>query len=120
MEKKLTIVDKFGMVKDFLVEKGADEELVAFIEDRAKAQAKKAENRKPSKEQKANEGLKDRIVEVLAEATEPMTATAVLNADPEAFKSLPKVTALLTALKNEDRIVREQDKKKIYFKVVAE
>lgn len=118
-EKKPTIKQQYAEVK-VVLEKAERPDLVAFIDGRVAVLEKKSENRKPTKEQKVNEELKDRIVKLLTETAKPMTATEVLNADTEAFVSLPKVTSLLTALKNEGRIVREQDKKKAYFKVVAE
>ena len=115
-EKKMTIVDKFEMVKAIL-EKDGEVELAEFIGERIEVQRKKTENRKPTKAQVANEGLKDKVVEILAGAENGMTATEVLNADTETFVNVQKVTALLTALVKEGKVVKEVDKKKAIFKV---
>lgn len=70
-------------------------------------------SRKPTKTQKANEGLKD---EMVAAISEPMTAGEVA----EHFGiSNQKASALLTALVNDGRLVREVVKRKAYFKAVA-
>ena len=70
-------------------------------------------SRKPTKTQKANEGLKD---EMVAFISEPMTAGDVA----EHFGiSNQKASALLTALVNDGRLVREVIKRKAYFKAVA-
>ena len=70
-------------------------------------------SRKPTKTQKANEGLKDEMVAVISE---PMTAGEVA----EHFGiSNQKASALLTALVNDGRLVREVVKRKAYFKAVA-
>ena len=105
MEKKLTIVDKFELVKAVLVAQGEDE-LADFIDERIAVQVKRTENRKPTKAQVANEGLKD-----------SMTATEILNADVVAFGSVQKVTALLKALVDNGKVVKEVDKKKAFFRI---
>ena len=116
MEKKLTIVDKFELVKAVLVAQGEDE-LADFIDERIAVQVKRTENRKPTKAQVANEGLKDRIVEILDNAESGMTATEILNADVVAFGSVQKVTALLKALVDNGKVVKEVDKKKAFFRI---
>ena len=115
MEKK-TIVAQFKEVKAILEAQGKDD-LAKFIEGRIEVQEKRSENRKPTKVQVANEGLKVRIKEILAGSEAPMTATEVLNADVEAFGSVQKVTALLTVLVNEKEVVKDKDKKRTVFSV---
>ena len=78
---------------------------------------KKSSNKKPTSNQVENEALKVAIVEALAEAGVPMTATEVMNA--VGLKSCAKATALLTALAKEQKIVRELDKKTAKFSVPA-
>lgn len=116
MAEKMTIVKQFEMVKAELEKIGRDD-LVEFIKGRIAVQEKKAENRKPTKVQVANEGLKDKIVDVLVNAENPMTATEILNADVEAFGNVQKVTALLKALVDGGRVVKQVDKKKAFFTV---
>jgi predicted Rossmann fold nucleotide-binding protein DprA/Smf involved in DNA uptake len=79
---------------------------------------KKSENRGATKTQKENEEIKAKIVALLTE--EPVSATEVMNrynATAEAVLSLPKVTALLTALNKAGEVVRTVDKKKALFSV---
>ena len=75
---------------------------------------KKAENKKPTKAQAENEGIKVAIVEALAE-TEGMTATAVGNA---VGVTVQRATALLKQLVTEGKVERVADKKTITFKAV--
>lgn len=114
MAEKKTIVAQFVEVKEVLEGVGRAD-LAEFIEGRIAVQAKKAENRKPTAKQVANEGLKARVKEVLAEGGKPMTATEILNVDVEAFDKVQKVTALLTAMVKTGEVVRVADKKKTVF-----
>ena len=113
MEKK-TIVAQFAEVKAVLEEVGRAD-LAEFIQGRIDVQAKKAENRKPTKVQVENEALKVRVKEILENADGQMTATDILNADADAFKTVQKVTALLKALVDANEVVKTVDKKKAYF-----
>ena len=115
MEKK-TIVAQFKEVKAILEAQGKTD-LVEFIDGRIAVQEKRSENRKPTKVQVANEGLKVRIEEILAGSEAPMTATEVLNADVEAFGSVQKVTYLLKALVDAGKVTKVVDKKKAFFTV---
>lgn len=113
MEKK-TIVAQFVEVKAILEAQG-EADLAEFIQGRIDAQVKKTENRKPTKTQVENEALKGRVKLVLEGADGQMTATEILNADPDAFKTVQKVTALLKALVDGGEVVKTVDKKKAYF-----
>ena len=66
MAKKMTIVEKYeaiiGKVEGVLT---ADE--IAFLKERADMHSKKNANRKPTKAQEENEGIKSQIVECLKE-----------------------------------------------------
>ena len=116
MEKKMTIVEKFAQVKAILVAQG-ENEMADFIQERIDIQTKKAENKKPTKAQKENEVLKEKVLEVLRGAEGGMTATEVLNKDVETFVNVQKVTALLKALVDGGKVVKTVDKKKAYFTV---
>jgi hypothetical protein len=81
---------------------------------------KKAENRKPTATQKANEELK---AVILANVTaEGATATEILTKIKAAdakynVVTLPKLTALLTQLKDAKAVERVTDKKKALYKI---
>lgn len=119
MEKtKVTKRDLFGALRG-LVE-GAEVEnkegLLEFIDNEVARLAKRASQ--PTKTQKENEPLKEAIVAVLAEAGAPLMIKDIQAAD-EALAGLSgqKVSALLTSLKKEGKVVRTEDKKKAYFSV---
>lgn len=121
-EKKITIVDRLNEIKAFLVEKGATDEMVAFVDERIEAQVKKAEGRKASADKKkaeADEPLKARVLEILgAGAEEGMTATEILNEDVETFKTVQKVTAIVALLKAEGKVEKVADKKRTLVKLI--
>lgn len=72
-------------------------------------QKKNSSERKPTKTQIANEGLKQEIVQFL---TERKTATEVA----EQFNiSVNKATALLTLLKQDEKVVRVVEKRKAFY-----
>lgn len=116
--KKVTKKDLFGALKGIVevseVENKA--ELVAFIDNEVEKLEKRAS--KPTKAQKENEPLKEAIVAVLANAEAPLMIKDIQAADELlAGLSGQKVSALLTQLKVEGKVVRTEDKKKAYFSV---
>jgi len=81
---------------------------------KAQIEKKNSSERKPSKTQVANESLKGEIVEYLSTQDEGKSATEIA----EKFGiSNQKASALLTALVNDRKVVREVVKRKAYFKV---
>lgn len=94
---------------------------VSDTEVREKLEALKAQivkknsaERKPTKAQVANAELREKIVSLLQGADAPMTASEIA----EVFGvSNQKVTALMSALLEDNAIVREVIKRKAYFKV---
>ena len=112
MAKKMTINDKYAEVKAFLVENGATEDMIKFIDERAEMHTKKNGNRKPSKEQVANEGIKVEIVEAM-ETDKAYTVTEIqklINAD-----SFNKINALVKQLVDAGSVVRSVIKGRAYF-----
>ena len=98
-----------------------NEELVAWAEKQIKALEDKAANRKPTKTQKENEGVKDEIVNVLAAFGKPATVTEVLaKGNFPADTSNQKITALLRQLIADGKVVKTVDKKKSFFEVKGE
>jgi hypothetical protein len=124
-KKKLTVVEKFedtiAMLRGEAAPNGSTvDELIAFNQERMaqtvkkNASGSKAE-RKPTAQQIENEGIKEQIVAVLSSATEPMTATAVGKA--LGIESNHRVSALLTQLKKENIVLREEIKGRAMFSV---
>ena len=110
MEKKITQKEMFNEVIALATANGR-EDIVKFAEERIAALDKKSVNRKPSKNQTANEEIKAEILDLL-EGAEPMTCTEIMNSF-EGKYSLNKIVALMTQLagsaKDENR-----DATKIY------
>lgn len=80
---------------------------------------KKAENKKPTKVQEANEVIKTAIVEFL-KGVDKARATEVANAGIEGVESTQKATAMLKALVAEGKVVKETDKKAVFWKVAEQ
>jgi DNA-binding GntR family transcriptional regulator len=101
------------MLNDSSVRATAD--WVAYLENElVLLDRKNKAPKKATKTQVENEALKDRILEVLGSASEPMTATAIGEA---LGLSVNKVSALLTQLKEDNSVTREVVKRKAYFSV---
>ena len=114
MANKKTQKDFFNEIIEVLNEVGRTD-LVEFCEDRIEKLSRKSSSTKPTKTQVENEGIKDTILEVLAElgsASATMIAT-----DPRIGVSNQKVTSLLTQLKKDNKVVRSEDKGKVFFSV---
>ena len=116
--KKMTKREQFEMIKA-IPEVQANEIIVEFINHELELLAKKnTTEKKPTAQPVANNGLKQMIVEVLAENGGLMTVTDVMKSRPELGElSNQRVSALLRQLKDELAVVRVEDKRKAYFKI---
>jgi hypothetical protein len=102
--KKMNMVEKYDAVMNLLNGKPADlsvDEAVEFLADRKEQVIKKNASganaeRKPTKTQLENEGIKAQIVDVLTNATEPMTIGEIGKAI--GIESNQKVSALVTQM----------------------
>lgn len=112
--KKVTKRERFEQIKALLADHA---ELVEFCDHELELLAKKnASDKKATPNQVANEGIKNTIVEVLAANGGKMTVTDIQKSlDSEL--SNQKVSSLLGQLIDENRVVREVDKRRAYFTV---
>lgn len=85
---------------------------------KASYEKKSSAERKPTATQIANEHLKDVILEVLTEATEPMTVSEIIKAHAElAELSTQKVSPQLAKLVDEKKVNKTTEKRKSYFTI---
>ena len=120
MEKKMTKREKFEMIAK-IKEVAENPILAEFVEHELELLAKKnasGEN-KMTASQKANEGIKSEILECMANEPNRLFTISEMIKEFECCKglSLPKVTALVTQLKNENKVVRVEEKRKACFKI---
>ena len=100
---------------------GANKELAEWAAKQIEALEKKAANRKPTKEQVANVGLKADIVEALKAIGKPATVSELLVTGRfEVTITNQKLTSLLTQMVKTNEVVRETDKKKAFYSVPSE
>lgn len=121
MEKvvKLTKKDKFNMLKEIVVDLGNDM-LVEFIDNELSLLEKKSSKSTQTKTQVENEKIKDLIVDMLVELGKPVSITELQKSnDNLGVLSNQKISSLLTQLKEENRVVRVEEKKKAYFTVAS-
>lgn len=114
MANKKTQKDFYNEIIEVLNEVGRDD-LVDFCKDRIDKLSRKSSSTKPTKTQVENENIKDTILEVLADLG-AVSATQIAT-DPRIGVSNQKVTSLLTQLVKADKVVRTEDKGKVYFSV---
>lgn len=93
-----------------------DAEVVEFCAHQQELLARRSSTpHKPTKTQVENEGFKVAIVDILAENDRPMTISEMLeDGRLEGLKN-QRVNALVTQLKNANRVVRTEVKGKAYF-----
>ena len=123
MEKR-TQRDYFNALKNLVNGNGTEyngvvyelDELNTFIDGRIAALDKKSANKKPTKTQEENAGLKDIILTVVT--TEGATVSEIMSKD-ETLSALSnqKVTALLRQLKEEGKVDKYTEGKKTLFKI---
>lgn len=79
--EKVTKVQKFATVKEILVQHSSPDELIKFIDHEIELLNKKSASRKPTKAQKATSELRDIVLDVLGNATKPMTIIEIQACD---------------------------------------
>ena len=108
MANKITKKEMFTMIKAQVKDNA---EMVAFIDHEIELLDKKASNKKATKTQEANIGIKSTILAVL-EGAKPMTVTEMQGASAELGElSNQKVSALVRQLVDAGDVVRIIDKK---------
>lgn len=96
------------------------EELLNFIAHEVELLNKKnSRSGKPTKTQVENEEIKTKIFEVLSASNKPMTVTQLLATEKLSGLSNQKVSALLTQLRKDDKVVRTVEKKVAYYSTVT-
>ena len=127
---KFKVVDKYEAIKAMLNGKSVEgftlEDAVAFLDERITITEKKnasgsGADRKPTKEQIANEGIKEHIATVLATADEPLSIAEIGKAI--GIESCQKVSALVTQMLTERKgvanpngcVIRTERKGRAYF-----
>lgn len=94
-------------------------DLENFVNHEIELLDKKNLSKAPTKVQIENESIKETILEVLIDSDKKMTISDIQNANEELSSySNQKISALLTQLVNEKKVVRTMEKKKAYFSVV--
>ena len=118
--KKLTKADKFGMLLN-LKEVKENELLTEFINHELELLAKKnSTEKKPTAQQTANKEIKDAILGNMAEGV-GYQITDLIKTVPEcADLTNQRVSALVRQLVNEGSVERYEEKRKAYFRLIAE
>ena len=113
--KKITKATRFNQLLSIDAVK-SNPDLVAFIEHELELLAKKnASDKKPTATQIANNGIKETILDTLAD-NKVMTITEMHKANSElADLSYPKISALVRQLIAEGAVKKEEIKRKAYF-----
>ena len=111
MAKKMTIVEMYeaiiGKVDGVLTN-----EEISFLKERADLHAKKNATRKPTKAQEENEGIKTKMLDLMADG-KSYTVTDLQKA--MGLDSNQKASALLRQLKEDNLVVRNEVKGRAYF-----
>lgn len=114
-EKKMTKAEMFSLIADLLAD---NEDVVAFCEHEKELLAKKrASGSKPTKTQIENEGIKATILENLANSEVAMTIGELCATNGLDGLTNQRVSALVTQLKNDGKVIRTEVKGKAFFKL---
>ena len=119
--KKMTKKDYFNGLLE-VIENHKDnienyEEFKAFIEREIELLNKKRSNSKPTKTQKENEKIKEKILVALDKIDEPVTITELAKMDGLTEYSNQKLSVLAHQLVDEHKVVNTKVKKVSYFKI---
>ena len=121
MANKKTVVE---MYEEILAIEGLTDEQKTFLEKRIeitkKKNANRGENAKPTKTQMENEGIKPVILSALETIGSPVSITNLIKGTAElADYSNQKISALLTQLLKENKVVRTEIKGKAHYSLPA-
>lgn len=114
MTKKMTYVDALNFAIENLTNDEVVEKLTALRDATAK---RNASDRKPTKTQEANEAIKSEILEVMADGVARTVSEIMASVPSLADASNQKAASLVRQLKDSGALVREEIKRKAYFKV---
>lgn len=118
--KKVTKKENFGEIAEILIELGR-EDLANVMKHEIELLEKKANSGKLTKTQEENIAIKDLIIKELVKLAKPVSITDLLNASEELAtvtgNSNQKVSALMTQLKNDQKVVRTTEGKKAVFTI---
>ena len=115
---KVTKRMRFEQIKSLVSD---NEELVAFIDHEIELLNKKnSRTGKPTKTQVENEAIKNTIFNALQATGKPMTVTQLLATEELNGLSNQKVSALLTQLRESNKVVRTVEKKVAYYSINEE
>lgn len=120
MEKKMT---KREVINAMLANEvvSANEVWVGYLTNELALLDKKSANKKPSKTQVANEGVKDLIEDVLSASDKALTVTEILASGVfEPLTSPQKISALLKQMIEAGKVVKTVEKKVSRFSVVSD
>ena len=116
--KKMTKRDYFSKLIEIVEGANVDNsaEIVNFLNNEIKLLNKKSNVK--TETQKQNEVLMEVVFNTLVEVGKPMTVSELMSANEKVgAMSNQKVSALLKKLKEDERVVRVEDKKKAYFSI---
>lgn len=119
--KKMTKRDYFTILRASYPETASNyDEVIAFIDHELELLAKKnSAEKKPTKVQEENKGIKEIILDNLTE--EGITITDLQKKVPELGElSNQKISALMRQLVNDLVVVKTEDKRKSYFSLATE
>lgn len=125
-QKKMTMTEQYEAIKALLngetVEDYSTAKAIEFIDGRiaqvAKKNATPTGERKPTKTQLENKGIKEQIVAVMADNGNPMTVGEIMK--ELGIESNQKVTSLLTQLVKASAVKRTEVKGKPYYALPTE
>jgi predicted Rossmann fold nucleotide-binding protein DprA/Smf involved in DNA uptake len=108
----MTKRENFAILRSLVADNA---ELVAFIDHEVELLDKKnTKSGAPTKKQIQNNAIKDTLLSVMSDT--PMTISEIQALVPSGEEmSNQKISALLTALKNDGKVVRTVDKRVAYF-----
>lgn len=114
MEKKMTKKQMFEMIKGVCADNVS---IVEFCNHEIELLEKKNGSKGLTKVQKENESIKPVILEVMRDIGRPVTIGELAKDERLSQYSSNKISALVKQLKDNETVVRTEDKKVAYFSI---
>ena len=119
MANKMTKKDYFQILRDtYPTDLPNYAEVIAFIDHEVELLSKKSgSSKKPTKQQEANEEIKEAILATMT-PHRPYSIAEIQKEVAECNElSNQKVSALMKQLKDDGKVIRTEDKRKAYFEI---
>lgn len=116
-EKKITKRENFGAIVEILRAGGHEDYAKVMEHEIELLNRKRTSNGNLTPKQKENEGIKEKIMEVVTATGNAMTVTQMMATEELGDYTMNKLVSLVSQLRRENRLIRYYEKSIAHFRL---